>query len=500
MQKKSIHLDIDGMTCMHCQTTIEGGLCSAEGVVEASVHYREGTADIIYDAEKISKEDIIKIIEELTYEVVEKDKSMTTRILDPLCDLLIIGSIYILLEISGILNRMVPARLAETGMGYGMLFVIGLITSLHCIAMCGGIGLSQSLPQNTNGRWKKTENGTLFFPAFSYNAGRVVSYSAIGFVLGFFGMLLGGGSEIGISMVLQGCIKILAGGAMILMGLRQLGTFPFLRQWYMQLPFGISKFIGMRRATAKGPFAIGLLNGFMPCGPLQSMWVVAFATGNPLAGALSMFLFSLGTVPLMLGLGSVVMLLGRKFTKPVMKTGAVLVVVLGLAMLTQGGRLSGMFSADITLYVLIFVGIFAILMSLPGKKRWMRYAVTVCFAIVAIGAVAFSRGSGIAVEKDVVNAKHENVVDGVQIVNSTLGYGDYPTITVQKDIPVRWTIHAPEGTLNGCNYRMILREYGIMKTLDYGDNVIEFTPEQSGTIPYSCWMGMVQGTIIVNEG
>ena len=44
----------------------------------------------------------------------------------------------------------------------------------------------------------------------------------------------------------------------------------------------------------------------MPCGPLQAMWIVALATANLFSGALSMFMFmfSLGTVPLMLGLGS----------------------------------------------------------------------------------------------------------------------------------------------------------------------------------------------------
>ena len=53
----------------------------------------------------------------------------------------------------------------------------------------------------------------------------------------------------------------------------------------------------------------------MPCGPLQSMQIVALACQNPFSGALSMFLFSLGTVPLMLGLGSLVSILGKRFAK-----------------------------------------------------------------------------------------------------------------------------------------------------------------------------------------
>lgn len=66
------------------------------------------------------------------------------------------------------------------------------------------------------------------------------------------------------------------------------------------------------------------------------MQIVALASGSPFAGALSMFLFSLGTVPLILGLGSLVAALGKKISKAVNHAGSILVAVLGLAMLSQG--------------------------------------------------------------------------------------------------------------------------------------------------------------------
>ena len=75
---------------------------------------------------------------------------------------------------------------------------------------------------------------------------------------------------------------------------------------------------------------------------------------------------------------------------------------------------------------------------------------------------------------------------------------DEATITVQAGIPVRWTIHAEPGTLNGCNNRIIIPEYGRMqKKLELGDNVIEFTPARSGAFLYTCWMGMIRGRITV---
>ena len=114
---------------------------------------------------------------------------------------------------------------------------------------------------------------------------------------------------------------------MVLMGINMLGIFPGLRRFSVHMPAGVAKVIGEKSRTSKEPFIVGLLNGFMPCGPLQAMWIVAFASASPVTGALSMLMFSLGTVPLMLGLGSVVSLLGKKFTTHVMRVGASLTFI-----------------------------------------------------------------------------------------------------------------------------------------------------------------------------
>ena len=61
-----------------------------------------------------------------------------------------------------------------------------------------------------------------------------------------------------------------------------------------------------------GPFYIGLLNGLMPCGPLQAMQIYALGTGSFVMGAASMFFFSVGTVPLMFGFGVLSSILSKK--------------------------------------------------------------------------------------------------------------------------------------------------------------------------------------------
>lgn len=62
---------------------------------------------------------------------------------------------------------------------------------------------------------------------------------------------------------------------------------------------------------------------------------------------------------------------------------------------------------------------------------------------------------------------------------------------------MRWIVDAPAGSVNGCNYRMMLGAFGGQVDLHEGENVVEFTPEQSGSYAYSCWMGMVYGSVTV---
>ena len=496
---KTIRLHIDGMTCVNCQNKIEKALNHTDGVISASVSYNDAAADMVYDDEKISLKEIISVIEHLDYQVILRKKDAGPNITNIVCALVIIVSLYVMLQSIGVLNLLVPSQLADTTMGYGMLFVIGLITSVHCIAMCGGINLSQCIPLKDQGESSDTGKFATFRPALAYNLGRVFSYTAVGFVLGLVGFLIGG-AELGMSVLLQGVLKILAGLFMVIMGINMLGLFPWLRKFTIRMPKFLARKVGAQKAKANRPFLVGILNGFMPCGPLQSMWIVALASGNPFAGALSMLLFSLGTVPLMLGLGSTVSALGKKFTDKVMTVGAVLVTVLGLAMVSQGGSLSGWLPPELLLILVIALCICGILLSIPIEKKALKNIVKAVSLVIVIGAYALWSFQGTLIQNDSDSEVNAEVVDGVQVVSSTLSPGRYPNITVQAGVPVKWVIDAPEGSINGCNNRILIQDYGIEYTFHTGENVIEFTPIEAGTVHYSCWMGMIRGNIFVTDG
>ncbi len=427
-ETKTIKLRIGGMTCSNCERRIQRALIGLAGVRSAKVSYRSGFAEIVYDRKAASISDLRAVVEDAGYKVLSGSAEEPQNAKRAIGLVLLIVALYVLLSQFGILNLLVPSQLAQTNMGYGMLFVVGLLTSVHCVAMCGGINLSQTVGKGG------------LAPTALYNLGRVISYTAVGFIVGALG------SVISFTQTTQGVLKLLAGVFMVIMGVNMLGIFPFLRKLTLRLPHIDS--------GSKSPLIVGLLNGFMPCGPLQAMQLYALSTGSPVKGAVSMLLFSLGTVPLMFGLGALSSVLSKKFAHKAMTVGAVLVVVLGLSMLSQGWSLSGV--------------------SLPSA---------------ADAAPAPAQAGSAQIE----------IVDGVQVVRSTLQRGKYPAITVKTGIPVKWVIDAPKGTINGCNNAIYIPEYDIEYTFKTGENVIEFTPADAGTFPYSCWMGMIRSTITVTD-
>jgi sulfite exporter TauE/SafE/copper chaperone CopZ len=448
-------LRIDGMTCVNCQNRIEKKLQGTPGVVRAEVSYNRGTATVTYNTGTITIQEISSIIEQLDYTVRGGADPRRDAIRQNLPSrnagmLIVIFAVFILLQHFGFINLFNTFPLAEAGMGYGLIFLIGVMTSVHCIAMCGGINLSQCIPPSAAG----TGAGKIaaLRPSVLYNLGRVISYTAVGVIVGALG------SVISFSGAMKGVVQLAAGLFMIIMGVNMLGIFPALRRFTIRMPKIFTRHIDC--GVNKGPLYIGLLNGLMPCGPLQAMQLYALSTGSPLKGGIAMFLFSMGTVPLMFGLGALSSVLSKKFTQKAMTAGAALVVILGLTMFSNGWSLSG-------------------------------------FSIPPMGS--FAGSSGPAGGTSAAGPAANRIEGGVQLVNSTLSSGRYPPITVQAGIPVKWTIDAPQGSINGCNNRMIIPEYKIEHRFTFGANVIEFTPTRAGTFRYSCWMGMIRSTITVLE-
>ena len=68
---------------------------------------------------------------------------------------------------------------------------------------------------------------------------------------------------------------------------------------------------------------------------------------------------------------------------------------------------------------------------------------------------------------------------------------------LKKGVPVHWIINGKE--VLSCNGGIQVPKYNLEFKINPGEQIIEFTPTESGVIPWSCWMGMIKGTFIVKE-
>lgn len=207
-------------------------------------------------------------------------------------------------------------------------FALGFITGFHCIGMCGPLALALPVVGRSRGAYVA---GRVL-----YNLGRACTYALMGAAVGLVGQV-GRGFAIG---GFQRWVSIGA-GVLLLLGLlffksgllEKLGVFKL---------FAVLQELWARNFSRRGftgLFILGLINGLLPCGPVYVALAAAAATGHPATAALFMFVFGLGTLPMMLAVslaGKLVQLpLRRKLQKLVpISAGvvAVLLIVRGLAL------------------------------------------------------------------------------------------------------------------------------------------------------------------------
>jgi uncharacterized protein len=167
-------------------------------------------------------------------------------------------------------------------------FIFGLISSFHCIGMCGPIAMM--LPVDRSNHAKKT------LQIFTYHLGRLTAYATIGLIFGFVGkgLFLAGFQQklsifIGIAMI-----------AVILIPEKVFAQYNFSKPVF-NLISKVKTALGsqFKNKSYKSLFTIGLLNGFLPCGMVYVALFGAIAMQNESYGVLYMVLFGLGTVPLM---------------------------------------------------------------------------------------------------------------------------------------------------------------------------------------------------------
>ena len=439
MSIRSEKFKVYEMTCTSCEISVEKAVIKLEGVLNAKADYSGQFAIVKYDDKLCDLNKIKASIKKAGYSTQSSNDYKFMGILIVVAAVILLG-----MKTSGF-----DMESKLTNASYAVLFVVGVLTSIHCVGMCGGIMLSQSLSKESNNKFEAIK------PSLLYNLGRVVSYTILGGIIGALG------SVFSLSITAKAILQVFAGVFMIMMGFNMAG-FSAFRKFNIKLPHAACKV----KNKSGSPFIVGLLNGLMPCGPLQTMQLFALGTGSATKGALSMFMFSIGTVPLMLSFGALSGLLSKGYTKKILKFSGVLIIVLGLIMGNRGLALAGININPLT--------------ALSNNSK----------------DLSTNNSNGNSNGDSNSNVSKAIIKDGVQVINMTADNNGYTPneFYVQKGIPVKWIIDGKQ--LNSCNNAIVVKSLNKQLKLKSGENIIEFTPGDKD-INFSCWMGMIRGVIKV---
>jgi sulfite exporter TauE/SafE/copper chaperone CopZ len=338
MKKYTFH--VSGMHCPSCPILIRSELLDVPQVTNAAVFLKRQDVEIEADFGDKTETEVASFLNEKLksygYSLSLEKHGHSVRWTDfKIAVPAALGFIlfFIALQKLGIVNLV-----SATEVSYGTAFVIGLIASVStCMAVVGGLLLSMSA--------NFAKGGDAVRPQIIFHLGRLVSFFVLGGAVGAFGSLfkLGGTGTLILGLVV--------GLVLLILGLNLLDIFPAMKKLQPSLPGFIGHHInGLKNLNHMlTPLLLGIATFFLPCGFTQSMQIYALGTGSFLSGAMIMFMFALGTLPV-LSLVSFSSLGVNKYARSgvFFKTAGLVVIFFGLFnlmnSLVAAGIISPLFS------------------------------------------------------------------------------------------------------------------------------------------------------------
>jgi uncharacterized protein len=448
----SLTVPISGMTCTSCEKRVTKALKKVPGVRSVHVSAARGTAVVGGDA-RVDRDRLDAAIRSAGYEPgaapwLTRDRSAWRTVA---VAALAVAALATALSVLGPADLL--AGVSDPGRG-GLLLVLvlGVTAGVStCMAMVGGLVLGFSA---SHAAAHATRDGarlpftTRMRPQVAFNAGRVIGFGVLGALLGALG------STMSLPTRVTGVLVLAVAVVMFLLGIRLTGVSPRVAAWSPRLPAGLGRVLGIEAATDAGyshwrTALVGAATFFLPCGFTQAVQVYALSTASPLAAGGIMATFALGTTPGLLALGSV----------PEVTTGTRQVTVL---------RVVG-----------VIVLAFALLNVSSG-----------------LNLLGLSGGAASAAGARTASA-NVTVVDGVQTVRMTQTPGGYePADTVlYAGMPTTWLI---DGTSKfDCSALLRVPDLGIKVNLAEGPNTVRLPALETGTVHFTCVMGMYSGNLFV---
>lgn len=445
--KKEAVYYVKGMRCASCEILIEQKFLDLESIKSVEASLGKGKVIVEYKGQKPNLNEINRIFKNNGYsfsEIPFKEKFK----FDFNDFAIISGTVIIVISFFVLFERLGISSLVNVNKSSSLpaFFFFGLLAGVStCAALVGGIILSMSkqwteLYKNENSFIKKSQ------PHILFNAGRIISYGFFGSILGIIGNQLQFSPQF--SFILIIAVSIM----MVLFSFDMIGL-----KWFGKFQITMPRFITRYAADSshfKGkyaPFIMGVATFFLPCGFTITAQSLALLSGNALQGSLIMSLFALGTAPMLLliGFSSVSFSKNPKFSQRFMKIAGILV---------------------------LFFAIFNINSQLNA------------LGFKSLTDINFSQKS---------NDNLPIIADGKQIVKMNASVSGYSPsyIKVKAGIPIKWEIN-DTGT-SGCTNAVVSKDLfkGQISLTPGETSSKEFTIEKPGKYKFSCWMGMISGTI-----
>jgi len=350
------------------------------------------------------------------------------------------------------------------------IFLTGLfVGGLTCMAVQGGL-LAATIAQREEERLKdQTKRTGNALPILAFLSSKLIAYTILGFLLGWFGSLF----QLSLSArtILEFAIVIF----MIGTALNILNVHPVFRYFVIQPPRFLTRLVRQQSKSTHNarasrveqdvfaPALLGVFTVFIPCGTTQAMMALAIASGNPLLGALIMFVFTLGTSPVFFTLGFLATKLSDHLHQQFMKFAAYGIILLAVFNLNNAIALTGS--------------------SFTLDKIWTGFWCTVSFCDNSPVFASSGQVAGQAVQEATINIE---------------GAGYSPNnLAVKAGSQV--TLRLTNTSGGGCTQAFTIPKLGIQKVVPLGtSDIITFTaPTTPGQLAFMCGMGMFRGKINV---
>lgn len=325
-------------------------------------------------------------------------------------------------------------------------FLTGLFTGgLTCLALQGGL-LAALLATQREG---KNSLAILVFLG-----AKLVAYTLFGLLLGLLG------SFFQLSITAQAVLQILVTLFMVGTALNLLNAHPIFRHFVITPPRFLARLV-RNQSQNSAVFAPALLGAFtvlIPCGTTQAMMALAVASGTPLAGAMIMFAFVLGTSPLFFILGYFATRLGEALHQKFLRVAAMTIMLLAVFNLRGALALSGA--------------------GLVVEAAFKGVYCTVSFC------------------NESPTLLHDLATNSVNIEFRSTGYKvDQTTVKAGSEV----TLNLVNRDGRGCIQAFTIPSLGVQEIVRTGTaKTIKITaPSEPGTLAFMCSMGMFQGKLTV---